>query len=76
MRLASAAFILPDDTDLRAVLFALTEIDTESAIYTQIEKFTDANVLWTVAEGADDVAETIAAVQALLPRFGLTYTEV
>jgi hypothetical protein len=76
MHMASAAFLLPDDADVRAILFALADVNTDCAIYTQIERFTSSTVLWIVAEGGREVQETIAAVMELLPRFGLTYTEV
>jgi hypothetical protein len=75
MKLAAAAFELPDTADVRAVLFALADIDTDCAIYTQIERFTNTNVLWIVAEG-EEVRRAIDAALALLPSFGLTYTEV
>ena len=76
MRMASAAFILPDTADVRAILLALADIDTDCAVYTQIEKFTGETVLWTVVEGGEQIRETLDAIQALLPTFGLTYTEV
>lgn len=75
MNFRTAAFLLPDTADVRAILFALADIDTDSAVTTQIERFTDANVLWVIAEG-EQAQETIELAQAMLPAFGLTFTEV
>ena len=71
----SAAFLLPDAADVRAVLLALADMDTDCGVYTNLERFTDGLVLWVVVEGADDAQATIDAVMRLMPAFGLTYTE-
>lgn len=74
----SAAFILPDEADVRAILLALHGIDLDAQIHASInppERFTPHYIFWTIAEGPDARAAIDAAI-ALLPTFGLTYTQV
>jgi hypothetical protein len=71
---ASAAFVLPEHADVRAILFALADLDTNAAVSAQLERFPTWTALWVVAEGYDAV-DAITQAQQLLPTFGLTFTE-
>ena len=78
MILRVAAFMLPDEADLRAILFTLADMNTGCGVTTQIERFTNGNVLWVQVEGFEEpeTMDTLDEVKKLMPLFGLTYTEV
>lgn len=75
----SAAFILPDEADVRAILLALDDIKAGGAyIHASInrpEMFSPWNTFWVLVDG-EEAQVTLDAVMALLPTFGLTYTQV